>query len=652
MGTVHKREIVGAIAISVAIAVGAKPSVCTAQRAPLRVAGNPQTQATVIARPTMVAGQVDRLVARQPQPGAADIQDHRPSARPGASRPASRPAFAAPLWFPAKALPPLIVNTQPVPPQKPALSRQGVVNRNPVTRPVNARPSVTVTRPGAAGAPIARPSSGIISATRSPADGGRHDSSRLIPALTPLVPNSSLSRDAAPANATAKYVQPKGPLTITSQHVYTSHSGLFLRKNATTQDGEQFVTFERLTDEQMKQFAKDTEWANRKYWRMQFIADKLQLPDQKVTILDPQSPFYFKPGVTADPGHAASPWMPASAPEAKSDLAWAAANDARWYADYRRRVDSNPAAADPAAGNGVPAHHQEGGKGNHASGLDSGGPPAGSSKPDSSGIAGHPGEEPGSSSGSHERPEDMGPMPPAGTTTVEVENEYGPPAEDAPKSSWGGISDKDYETFRACMVYGCSGILNGGKNPGATGGVQGNADQENSDGGTAGASQDDTGSDDDSSNSGDDDEDDNNNSSSGSDDGADSSESGYTPGADASGGSHPSGAEELKYSLFQKLGYLFHSRNFGPRFPLVGDPRPERGGAAGDTQGGHGTAQLAGSPGQHPKTPPSAGKNVLVNGDLRKKTGPAGPDKASAEDGFSDQFLRTFEVIDPVPIDK
>jgi hypothetical protein len=244
-------------------------------------------------------------------------------------------------------------------------------------------------------------------------------------------------------------------------------------------------------------------------------------------------------------------------------------------------------------------------------------------------------------------------MPPAGNTTVEVEYEYGPPADDAPKSSGGGISDGYYEAFRGCMVYGCPAILNGGTNPGETGGVQGNTGEDTSDSGTSGASEDDTNSGDDSDNS-DDDEDDDNDSSSGSDDGEDSSESGYTPGADASSGSQPSGAEELKYSLFQQLGYLFHSRNFGPRFPLVGDPRPEQGGAAGDAHGAHGTEQLTGSsgPGHHPKAQSGAGKNVLVNGDLRKKTSPAGPDKASAEDGFSDQFLRAFEVIDPVPIDK
>lgn len=154
MCTVNKREMVGAIAITIAIAVSAKPSVCTAQRPPLRVAGNPQAQATVMARPTMAAGQADRLLARQPQPGAAYTPGHRPSARPGASSPVRRPASAAPLRFPAKALSPLVVNTQPVLPQKPAPSHQGAVNRNPVTRPLNARPSVTVTRPGATGAPI------------------------------------------------------------------------------------------------------------------------------------------------------------------------------------------------------------------------------------------------------------------------------------------------------------------------------------------------------------------------------------------------------------------------------------------------------------------------------------------------------------------
>ena len=278
--------------------------------------------------------------------------------------------------------------------------------------------------------------------------------------------------------------------------------------------------------------------------------------------------------------------MPAGSPAAL-DKNWAWKNfEEGWAAE--RKKNAKLYGLDDGTGNGIPNHQQDDGKGSSNPGPNPGGPPAGTNKPDPSGMAGRPGPQPGTDNQSNERQEDMGPMPPPGETTVEFENEYGPPPPEKPaRDSRPFMSDEEYQDFRGCLLYGCSNLLKTSDASGTTGDTQGDADGGGDDNGSS--TEDDSGSDDNSSSSDDEEEkDDDNNSSSGSDDGGDTSEVGYTPGADGAGGSQPAGAEELKYSLFQKLGYLFHSRNFGPRFPLVGDPRPETGGPEGHQNGPHG----------------------------------------------------------------
>ncbi len=322
-----------------------------------------------------------------------------------------------------------------------------------------------------------------------------------------------------------------------------------------------------------------------------------------------------------------------------------------------------PRTQQPASGS--PNHQQDGGTGNGNSnpGPNTGGPPAGTNKPDNGGIVGHPSEQPGGDNGSGQGQEDMGPMPPAGETTVEVENEYGPPPDNSPKDTTPEMSGDQYEEIRACILYGCpdpkssddSGSKDGKEQDTGKGGDD--SGSSNSNEGNSGSSSNNSGDDGDDD---DDDEDDDDgtavadNSSSESDDEEDTSGSGYTPGADGSGGDQPAGCRGTEVRLVPAARLPVPQPQLRPA--LSAGRRP----AAGDWRAGRqrrtahrDTAQLDPSTfpsGQKNKT--GSNKDVLVNGDLRKKTSPVGPDKATAEDGFSDQFLRTFEVIDPVPIDR
>jgi hypothetical protein len=516
--------------------------------------------------------------------------------------------------------------------------RPGAIG-GPIIRPSELRPQIIpgskpiVTQTNPATTSVARPTN-IIAIAKSNTDDGRFDSSKLGLAPMLLTPSGAPLRQEAPKPPQVKNVPVKGPLKVISQVLLQRRDGVFLRRILVDMsDGHEtgYVVTEELSRHDLERFAESLFKENPKHVIIRTIDGTLYDDSDSgywIAFGNPKAPFYYWPKGTVNATDLKGTLAPFDSPEA----------------------DIIPGGSNP---NGVPNHQQGDGKGDSNPGPNPGGPPAGTNKPDPSGMAGRPGPQPGTGNESKDRPEDMGPMPPPGETTVEFENEYGPPPpEQPPKNSLPGISDEQYMDLRGCLLYGCSNLQKSSDASGATGGAQENTGGGGDDNGSS--TEDDSGSDDNSSSDDEEEEkDDDNNSSSGSDDGGDTSEVGYTPGADGAGGSQPAGAEELKYALFQQLGYLFHSRNFGPRFPLVGDPRPEAGGPEGNQNGPQGTAQL--DPSTFPsgkKTKTGSNKDVLVNGDLRKKTSPVGPDKASAEDGFSDQFLRAFEVIDPVPIDK
>ena len=106
--------------------------------------------------------------------------------------------------------------------------------------------------------------------------------------------------------------------------------------------------------------------------------------------------------------------------------------------------------------------------------------------------------------------------------------------------------------------------------------------------------------------------------------------------------------------MFKALGYYFHGRNFGPKFPLVGDPRPEHG--APDVSGAHGSGQWNQDPSdfddepegeeESNRTQSGTAPGLAVDPDWRKNPNPNAGDKPSLKDGLN---LPRLQVFDPVP---
>jgi hypothetical protein len=371
---------------------------------------------------------------------------------------------------------------------------------------------------------------------------------------------------------------------------------------------------------------------------------------------DPNSHFYYFAGGTVDPAKAKGPLVPEDSPDALDALlGWP---------------------------NGIPNHLQGGSNGNSNTGTSPGGngttnsgsgpngAPDGSNKPDKGGILGNPGKETSQGKG-QEQDKGTGPMPPAGKTTVEVENENEPPPPESPEHDCPNFdvpmdqilpskqpvpSDSDHPGWWAGGGIHDSGANGGGSDDGGGGGGSddgGGNGGGNNNGGTSsnGQSSDDDDDDDDSGSSNDEAM-----ASSDSEEGGSSDDeaSGYTPGSGDSEGGRPASADELRYALFQALGYYFHSRNFGPKFPLVGDPLPERGGP--DASGAHGAGQhnqpafdSDDEPeGEEELNRPQSGPppGVAVNPDQWKNPNPNAADKPSIKSGFN---LPRLQVFDPVP---